>query len=192
VQAKVTHTNRGHLFSKAGSRRLKAEFVLSGRAITITADGEARRYPIGLVDIQRYDGNIFEVTIGDHVLFFDSDFPLRFTFEFIPALEAGRRKRANRDRPSTRRFTSPIRPRDRGTGATEPTPEFDEPADLPWTDLALGRDQARLLAAVAARPGHTHTWQETRRDGDLVQMCTECRQVLIDLSDRAVRPTADH
>lgn len=191
MQAKATHTNRGHLFSKGGGRRLRTEMVLTGRAITITADGEARRYPIDSIDIQRYDGNIFEVTLGEHVLYFDCEFPLRFTFEFLPALEAARRRRVRRDRPTSRRPAAPVGLRQRAETRPPQEPEFDEPADQPWTGLALGREQASLIKAVAARAGHTHRWAETRKDGDIVQMCIECRQVLIDISDAASRPTAD-
>lgn len=187
MPAKVKHTNLGYLFSDQQSRRLRAEMRLSARAISIEADGEVRRYPLGKVDIRRYDGNTFEVVLGDHRLFYESDRPIRFTFEFLPALEAGRRKRIRPDRPSGRKGSEPVRRTETGRERIGVHQEFDEPGDEPWTALALGHEQVSLIEAVAeaGRLQHTHSWEEGTRHGETVQICAECRQVLIDLSDAA-------
>ncbi len=159
---------------------------LIGRAITIEAEGQIRRYPVETVNISRYDGNIFEVMIGDHRLYYESDRPILFTFDFLPAMEAGKRKRTRRDRPVSPRPSRAARKAASEAAKAEVHRDFDAPDEEPWTDLAMGREQINIIKAVedAGRAAHKHDWSETTRDEE-VQVCGECRQVLVDLSDSA-------
>lgn len=160
---------------------------LSGRAITIEAEGQIRRYPVETVDISRYDGNIFEVMIGDRRLLYESDRPILFTFEFLPAMEAGRRKRSRRDRPVSRRPSRAARRAQSEAARAEVARDFDTPEEEPWTDLALGHEQINIIKAVteAGKSAHKHEWSDAKHYGEEVQVCSECRQVLVDLSDTA-------
>ncbi len=194
MQAKIKQTSRGYLFSDRQSRRLHTEMRLSGRAITIEAGGQIRRYPVETVDISRYDGNIFEVTIGDHRLYYESDRPILFTFDFLPAMEAGRRKRSRRDRPFSPRPSRATRRAIPETTGVEVARQFDPPEEEPWTNLALGREQINIIRAVeeAGQTAHKHEWSEANHHGEEVQVCSECRQVLVDLSDTAEAERSTH
>lgn len=188
---RVEQANRGVIYSERHGARTRAEIRLGSRSVAMEAGPEHRTYPARAVEIKRYDGNTFELILGGEHMFFESDEPIKLTFDFIPALDALRRRRRFRERPGAeatvtvrtdRPLPTPSRPVE-----TKPTPS--EQRQEAWTELAIGHQHAELIEAVIEsakrEQPHQHRWEAAPDRDVTVRMCTECRQVLIDLSDSA-------
>ena len=174
---------RGTLSIERNRHGLEATVSVDTRSLHIITTDGAWVWPLGDVAVRRWDGNEFKLNLADDEFLFEPDDPISFTFDVVDRLgqrPSRRIRRHNRTQRSTDQPTPrPVR--------SQPDAPADESARSEiWTDLATGREEAHLLAALSElnRQGeHAHRLApgDWHADG-AVQVCVECRQVFIDLS----------
>lgn len=153
--------------------RLDVEVLWDDQIVCVATDSEEWHWLPNEFVARSWNINDFRIDLeGDATVFFHCDAPLRFAFEFIPALDEARTHRKYRRR-----------------GTPEPTPaprsQPETSVDERWTSVALGRDTAELLEAldIAAKRQSltTHTHGADTSFGPDQAACRECTELFIDL-----------
>jgi len=174
----MANHHRGWLHLGDRGERLSAELSLNGGALVVSADAQLWEWAATEVEARLWDGAEFELRLDGERLMFYSENPLNFVFDFLPALEDAKRKRAPRGRNRPRR-TPPAR--DGVSTADSRRAALTSRRLDAWTEVALGsthNEVLRLLSQPRRRETttHRHVWESE------VGVCDECRQVLIDLN----------
>ena len=175
--------HRGQLFVEGGRHGLEAGISIDAKTITVSTDDTVWTWPIRDVGARRWDGSQFKLIMGEEEFLFTANDPISFTFDVVDVLRATnstrtRSKRRPKGRAAHRQTKAPE------AKEVVPSPTAAVAVSLPdvWTELASGRDEASLLETLAHLSDHHHQWEDAgdRRDATM-QVCSECKQVFVDL-----------
>jgi hypothetical protein len=161
-------------FHLGGEEQLDAEVIIHHNEVEIVVEGESLTRPAKAVRADIFNGADFHFVIDEEQLFFHTEDPIGFVFDFLPALESGRRRRL----PHFPRWRS------RRAGPAVPAADTTETSDVvepdSWTEIALGSTQREFLEVIQAlanrQQRHTHAWSSEAPD------CDVCRRTYIDLT----------